>query len=290
LKLTRSQKEAVPRIIDALKAATAWYRDSKPDEHRASRIFFLHGEAGGFGSTIGSWFPDGPGRRLPKKPSRRPGSEAELPSFLARHKEVDLRQGTDDDEGLGRLVWGITGERRSLPPPVAAGCSSSWTVSTEVPRALPRYSQREAREAAERLVRALNGSDYGSQRLKVLIGSPLLLTLVCVVVVRGGDDLIVKLCDHFDDESWHEVLLLLAGLPGRRVFRPLMTRLLRSRALLDRADLIRACLDEAPEVELEPFLEGLGPEEEPARQAAVLRLLRGRLDRLRSVPAGCLPP
>ncbi|MCP4663869.1 MAG: NACHT domain-containing protein, partial [bacterium] len=231
----------------------------------------------------------------------------------------------------------------------------------EVQRTLPDYPESDAREAAEGLVAALDGADYRAQRLKVLVGSPLLLTLLCVVVLRGGemprhraafyeqclrvllgqwsrskagktekdwqpavdadtalailrplayalharqrrDDLsapelvlhveerldelgksasafeviewlhreagvldeyaplhygfvhlglqeyltalevaahgpetLDELCAHCGDEWWREVLLLLVGLPGRRLFAPLMERLLRSNAVLEEA-------------------------------------------------------
>ncbi len=337
-----------------------------------------------------------------------------LRAGLCRHLEGCLR---DAAEGVRMVVscrytgWGgeVGLDEDFLPldirPLDAERCRQLVRLwFREVPRALPRYPEREAREAGERLVRALDGPDYGAQRLKVLVGSPLLLTLLCVVVVRGGemprqrvafydqclrvllsqwgrsrasddesweppldvetafallrplawelhgrprrDDLLLtrlhlrveerleeldvrdaspfevvrwlhreagildefaprrfgfvhlgvqeylaalhaasrgeelleELCGHLVDESWHEVLLLLAGLPGRRLFAPLMEQLLRSPALLERADLVRACLDEAPEVDLDPFFGCLRDEQEPARQAAVLRLLRGRQD------------
>jgi hypothetical protein len=57
----------------------------------------------------------------------------------------------------------------------------------EVPAALPRFTEREADAAAERLVEALDGAAFASQRLKVLVGSPLLLTLLCIVVLQGGE-------------------------------------------------------------------------------------------------------
>jgi formylglycine-generating enzyme required for sulfatase activity len=269
-------------------------------------------------------------------------------------------------------------------------------------RALPdRLSKQDALKATDGLIAALDGPGYGSQRWKVLVGSPLLLTLLCVIAYRGGqmprhrtafydqclrvllgpwsrgrrdepslppldeesalaalraiawrlhrrgtwDDLSLaelavvlddclaprgqqvpgrqvlawlhreagvladygehrygflhlgmqeylaasyiasqgtalldELCAHAGEEWWQEVFLLLAGLPGHAVFAPLMARLLRSRALLDQADLIRACLEEAAEPDLGPFLEALGPGEPPDRQATVLRLLRGRND------------
>ncbi|HKI06021.1 MAG TPA: SUMF1/EgtB/PvdO family nonheme iron enzyme [Thermoanaerobaculia bacterium] len=274
----------------------------------------------------------------------------------------------------------------------------------EAPRALPDFPLAKARKAAEGLVAALDGPGYGTQAWKVLIGSPLLLTLLCIIVLRGGqmprhrvafydeslrvllgrwgpakrseteaapeppldvetalavlrflawqlhtrgsrDDLsrlealdhiedrlsamgkepngfgvlawlhreagilaeyapgeygflhlglqeyltaleiasqgetlLDDLAAHWDEEWWHEVILLLAGLPGRRLFAPLMQRLLGSPALLAREDLLRACLEETAEVDLEPFLAGLNPSDPPERQAAVLRLLRGRSD------------
>jgi formylglycine-generating enzyme required for sulfatase activity len=269
-------------------------------------------------------------------------------------------------------------------------------------RALPdRLSTQGALKATDGLIAALDGPGYGSQRWKVLVGSPLLLTLLCVIAYRGGqmprhrtafydqclrvllgpwsrgrrdepalppldeeaalaalraiawrlhrrgswDDLSLaelavvlddclaprgqqvpspqvlawlhreagvltdygehrygllhlglqeylaasyvasqgtalldELCAHAGEEWWEEVFLLLAGLPGHAVFAPLMGRLLRSPALLDRADLIRACLEEAAEPDFGPFLDVLGSGESADRQATVLRLLRGRND------------
>lgn len=102
--------------------------------------------------------------------------------------------------------------------------------------------------------------------------------LAALHAASRGEELLDEICERFDDEWWQEVVLLLVGLPGRRVFGPLMARLLGTPALLERADLIRKCLDEAAEVDLEPFLALLEPGVEPQRQAAVLRLLRGRTD------------
>lgn len=56
----------------------------------------------------------------------------------------------------------------------------------EAPRAVPNFSDDEALAAQDRLLAALAGPAYASQRLKVLVGSPLLLTLLCLIVLRGG--------------------------------------------------------------------------------------------------------
>ncbi|HEX7183933.1 MAG TPA: SUMF1/EgtB/PvdO family nonheme iron enzyme [Thermoanaerobaculia bacterium] len=274
----------------------------------------------------------------------------------------------------------------------------------EAPRALPDFPEAEARRAAERLIAALDGPSYGAQAWKVLIGTPLLLTLLCVIALRGGqmprqrvafysdclrvllerrsraregeaepapeppldldtalvvlrslawdlhqsgrrddldrveavdkieqrlvglgkppngfsvldwlhrdtgvlveaapreygflhlglqeyltaleiasrqEELLAEVAARWREEWWHEVLLLLVGLPGRRLFAPLLRQLLALPALLEREDLLRACLEEASEVDLAPFLERLGPDEPVDRQAAVLRLLLGRSD------------
>lgn len=269
----------------------------------------------------------------------------------------------------------------------------------EVQRTLPDYPESDARAAAEGLIAALDGADYRTQRLKVLVGSPLLLTLLCVVVLRGGEmprhraafyeqclrvllgqwsrskaaadkswqplvdvdtalailrplayalhaqrrrddlsgpelvlhveerldelgqaasafeviewlhreagvieeyapqqygfvhlgfqeylaalhiaargeELLDELLACCDEQWWHEVVLLLVGLPGRRIFAPLMERLLRSNV----PDLVRAGLEEAVEVDPEPFLAVLDESGDPQQQALVLRLLRGRTD------------
>ncbi|MCP3961545.1 MAG: SUMF1/EgtB/PvdO family nonheme iron enzyme [bacterium] len=268
----------------------------------------------------------------------------------------------------------------------------------EVQPAVAGMTAEEARERAASLNAALEGESYASQRLKVLVSTPLLLTLLCLIVQRGGvmprqrvdfydqclrvllgrwgettrgaqplldvesalavlrplawrlhdaerrDDLshaelvnhlrkrlldlgqdaspfrvfewlhretgvieeyaprrygfvhlgfqeylaaahaaargeqhLDRLASAFGERWWREVVLLLVGLPGHRVFGPFMERLLRSGALSEQADLLRQCLAEAPEVHLEPFLAALD-KGEPDLQAAVLRLLRGRCD------------
>ncbi len=300
-------------------------------------------------------------------------------------------------------------DERFLPlevrPLAAAQCRKLVELwFREVPRALPDFREAEARRAAERLISALDSPGYGTQAWKVLIGTPLLLTLLCIIVLRGGqmprqrvafydgclrvllerwsrakradteppadppldaetalavlrslawdlhragrrDDLKKRaavnaieerlealgkgpvgfrvldwlyreagilveaapgeygflhlglqeyltaleiasrgeeLLDdpavQWTEEWWQEVLLLLVGLPGRRLFAPLMQRLLASPAPLEKEDLLRACLEEAAEVDLEPFLERLEHIERPGLQAAVLRLLLGRSD------------
>ena len=269
----------------------------------------------------------------------------------------------------------------------------------EAQKATRAFSAAEARRRAADLVEALEGEGYASQQLKVLVSSPLLLTLLCVIVLRGGemprqrvefydqclrvllgrwgkltkgqeplldiesalavlrplawrlheqqrrDDLSgVELANHvrkrlrdlgqaaspfrvaewlhretgvieeyapqrygfmhlglqeylaaahaasrgeelldrlagaFGERWWREVILLLVGLPGRQVFGPFMERVLRTQALGSHGDLLRQCLIEAPEVDLEPFLEALEGERDATRQAALLRLLRGRCD------------
>ncbi len=279
-------------------------------------------------------------------------------------------------------------------------------------RALPRYSAAEARQSAQALVAALDGEGYSSQQLKVLVGSPLLLTLMCVVVLRGGEmprqrvafygeclrvllgrwgkamrrtepalevetalavlrplayelhaagrrddfskveaidhiemrlaeldasgspfrilewlhrecgvleeyapqcygfmhlglqeylaaahveshagELLGRLAADFGKEWWREVILLLMGLSGRSVFRAFIEQVVGSDALTQQADLVRECFAEAPDVDLEPVLELLDSGVEEPRQAAALRLLRGRCDpriigRARALAAG----
>ncbi len=102
--------------------------------------------------------------------------------------------------------------------------------------------------------------------------------LTALHIASQGAELLGEPCARCGDEWWHEVLLLVVGLPGRRLFGPLMERLLAVTDLPQREDLLRACLDEAAEVDLEPLLSRLVPEEPPQRLAVVLRLLRGRSD------------
>ncbi|MCP4660113.1 MAG: SUMF1/EgtB/PvdO family nonheme iron enzyme [bacterium] len=102
--------------------------------------------------------------------------------------------------------------------------------------------------------------------------------LAALHIAAHGPEMLDELRAHCGDEWWREVVLLLVGLPGRRLFAPLMERLLRSVALLEEADLVRACLEEAVELDPQPFLAVLDEPESPQRQAAVLRLLHGRTD------------
>jgi formylglycine-generating enzyme required for sulfatase activity len=310
--------------------------------------------------------------------------------------------------GGGRVHLGKAFLHLDVRPLDAARCrelADSWFRAAG--RTLPDYPEREARAAAARLKAALDGGDYASQQLKVLVGSPLLLTLLCIVVQRGGEmprqrvefydqclrvllgrwsrakadvpeedrkpplevetalavlralaydlhseqrrgdlpvaeivvrleervaqlgqagdglgfrvldwlhrdtgvvdefaagrygfahlgfeeylaalhmatqgeELLDDLVRRFGAEGWREIPLLLVGLPGRRLFAPLLARLLRGPALLEQADLLRACLEEAAEVDLTPFLDLLADDgSEPVRKAAVLRLLSGRSD------------
>lgn len=47
-------------------------------------------------------------------------------------------------------------------------------------------AEAQGREEAEQLLERLESEEYASQKLKVLEGTPLLLTLLCAVVLRGG--------------------------------------------------------------------------------------------------------
>ena len=102
--------------------------------------------------------------------------------------------------------------------------------------------------------------------------------LTALEVASQGGERLDELCGHAGEEWWQEVFLLLVGLPGHAIFAPLLERLLGSPALLNHADLVRACLEEASEPAIEPFLARLGPEGTPEQQAVVLRLLRGWAD------------
>ncbi|HEX3126178.1 MAG TPA: SUMF1/EgtB/PvdO family nonheme iron enzyme [Thermoanaerobaculia bacterium] len=142
----------------------------------------------------------------------------------------------------------------------------------------PRGLQVEGRQVFEWLRREAGVlADYGEHRYGLLhLGLQEYLT--ACHIAHQGTALLDELCGHAGEEWWQEVFLLLAGLPGHGVFAPLMDRLLRSRVLLDQANLIRACLEEAAEPDVGPFLALLEPSEPPERQAIVLRLLRGRHD------------
>ncbi len=113
--------------------------------------------------------------------------------------------------------------------------------------------------------------------------------LAALHLASEGDDLFDELCEGLEEQAsgvgregeagaWREVLLLLVGVPGGQVFVPLMQRLLASDLLVRRTDLLGECLEEAAEFEIKPFLEVLAKEKDPDRQAAILRLVRGRRD------------
>jgi len=111
--------------------------------------------------------------------------------------------------------------------------------------------------------------------------------LAALHLASEGGELFDELCQGLEEQApgagrdgeagaWREVLLLLVGIPGGQVFVPLMKRLLASDLLVRRTDLLGECLEEAVEVEIKPFLEVLAKEKDPDRQAAILRLVRGR--------------
>lgn len=87
-----------------------------------------------------------------------------------------------------------------------------------------------------------------------------------------------ELVKRLDEKWWHEVALLLAGLPQVMGFRRLVERALRDDTVVRHGDLLRTCLEEAADVVLEPFLDCLARARSEPRKAAVLRLLRGHGD------------
>ena len=93
-----------------------------------------------------------------------------------------------------------------------------------------------------------------------------------------GDEFLEDLCAHCDDEWWHEVVLLLVGMSGQRRFAVLMEKLLALPDLAAGEELLRACLEEAAEVDLAPLLRQVDPGSPPERLAVLLRLLFGRSD------------
>jgi formylglycine-generating enzyme required for sulfatase activity len=97
-------------------------------------------------------------------------------------------------------------------------------------------------------------------------------------IASQGTNLLAQLCQHAGEKWWEEVFLLLAGLPGHGVFGPLMKELLDSPALLQQPEFLRACLEEAAQPDLGPFVDALTQGIASERQAAVLRLVRGRSD------------
>ncbi len=101
--------------------------------------------------------------------------------------------------------------------------------------------------------------------------------LCAMHIAREGGIHLVDLAQQFGNDWWKEVILLLLGQPEHKVFVPLMHHVVTTPALLEEQKLLRQCLEEAQEPTPEPFLKVLrNKEEEPARQAAVLRLFVDR--------------
>lgn len=147
----------------------------------------------------------------------------------------------------------------------------------EAERALPALTEGEARAAAEGLIAALDGKDYAVQRLKVLVGSPLLLTLLCVVVLHGGE--MPKQRVQFYDQclrillgKWAKAMKggepLLDAEAALALLRPLAYRLHAGRR---RDDLSKLELID----ELEERLEALGRKESSFRVLEWLHRRRG---------------
>jgi hypothetical protein len=103
--------------------------------------------------------------------------------------------------------------------------------------------------------------------------------LAALHIAGGNESLLDALASDFDEKWWHEVARLLVSMPARNMFGPLMRRLLAGPALLRQASVLRECLLEAAEVDVEPFIERLElvqPLVSPAGQVEILRLLLGR--------------
>ncbi len=99
------------------------------------------------------------------------------------------------------------------------------------------------------------------------------------IAEQPDDQLLLDLVGRFDGERWYEVAQLLVALPGRGMFARLMEQLLDGPALLQQADLLRLCIEEADEVDVTPFLKRLAdPNLDATRQAALLRLMSGQRD------------
>jgi predicted MPP superfamily phosphohydrolase len=90
------------------------------------------------------------------------GGEVRLPGFLP----LDVRP--LDDRRIQRFVGAWLGEAH------------------RVRSADPELAKRDAERQTEQLVTALKGKEYASQQLKTLVGNPLMLTLLCLVVLKGG--------------------------------------------------------------------------------------------------------
>ncbi len=87
-------------------------------------------------------------RELPVIPVLLPGApdKPDLPLFLQEFTWVDLRAGLDD-EGIGKLVWGITGEKPEVLLPRKLAPAAAGPVAT---RLRQRYGELIGHEWDER--------------------------------------------------------------------------------------------------------------------------------------------
>lgn len=91
--------------------------------------------------------------------------DLELPEVDSDYAQVEVRP--LDDEQIQSLI-------------------ENW--HREAARSVAYYSQTEARAAADRLRQSLFGEgQVAGRRIKELVSTPLLLTLLCVVVMKGGE-------------------------------------------------------------------------------------------------------
>jgi serine/threonine-protein kinase len=98
--------------------------------------------------------------------------------------------------------------------------------------------------------------------------------LTALHIATEGGEVLDELVEHAGEKWWREAILLLVGLPGRQVFGPLMKRLL-ARKDWDQ-ELLQACVNEATELDVGPFVEVLTSGKDSALQAAIMRLSRVR--------------
>ncbi|HBL25662.1 MAG TPA: transcriptional regulator [Acidobacteria bacterium] len=90
-------------------------------------------------------------RDLPVIPVLLPGAPEKpmLPIFLKRFTWVDLRSGLNEEEGVDRLQWGITGEKPDRSKPMLVHATTSEAAVASHQREVVQGGQRRPRVMVE---------------------------------------------------------------------------------------------------------------------------------------------